>query len=227
MGTKRASPSRSGRGRLAAMARHLIDEATAQFRKTGEPDDLHAALQKYGTLVLGAPEVWQRLEQWRALLLLAIEWPELRSDPDVRRARRGLSGIGKALVPPRRPGPPLHHVTSETAAEIAQRHRALVAAIESFRRACGSHGASLGQKRLWWKGLSPHEAAALLAHSGFPPELAEMLTRSRPRQLLPGGGEARRLAIDLVRAVWLDLAPGRLPLSESDVRRALRIGPKR
>src|SRR5262245_5848006 len=101
MGTRRGAASRSGDGRLAALARHLIDEATAKFRKTGKPKDLHAALRASGVLVLDAPEVRARLSRWREVLLLAQLFPALSTQPQSRAAVRGLMGIGRALVPAR------------------------------------------------------------------------------------------------------------------------------
>lgn len=223
MGTRKGARSRSGRGRLAALARHLIDEATAQFLETGEPEDLHAALRASGVLVLDSPEVRARLSRWREILLLAQMFPELWTEPGSRAAVRGLMGIGRALTPARRPGRPRRprRDISVYTAWIKQQHAALVAAIRGFRTSCAARRERAYKTERWWRALPKDEADALLMSCGFPPELAEVVASINPKRLLPGGGEPARLAVDLVCTLSVVLPDGPR-LSPPEVRTALR-----
>src|SRR5262245_23080613 len=107
-----------------------------------------------------------------------------------------MGARGKA---PGRPGRPRRAVSIDPT-WVAQQHTALVEAIREFRAKCAARRALLFETKRWWGTLSKDKATSLLRECGFSPEWARELADLRPTKLLPGGGEPRRLAFDLVRA---------------------------
>lgn len=122
----------------------------------------------------------------------------------------------------RSPGRPRKVAGLELRESVATLHEAMRMAIKQFRLACRGHGTHAPALSKGWDNLSKREAVDLLKKCGFPDGLADILAELRPKQLLPNGGQPRRLAYDLVRVQYLDRTTGRPTPSELDIREALR-----
>jgi hypothetical protein len=178
-----------------------VPPALKRFLTTREPADFQAALQEHGPVVLANNEVQKHLTGWHITLQVDASLAQYarfrhQRSPDIQVAREALSGIGKALLPPKKAGRPRE--LEPDRAVVLDCVKAVDACLRSFRRA--------------WRSSPTQDYEDALRRTGVDKLISFPKTRGVSRNLLSGS----------LRQHTIRIAATLLSLSCWQVRQAIK-----